>query len=339
VLANVAARYERYSDFGDALTGKLALRWQPTERVTLRGALGTGFRAPALSQSWYGSTVTNFEIGGDGAPVPFDVGIFPVSSEAARALGARDLREETSFNASAGFAVTPFAGLNLTADAYYIDLDDRIMLTTELGGDEVAAILASRGLQATAARYFTNAIHSRTRGVDVTAGWRTALGASRSLRLDGIYSWNETEIVDAIPLPEELEGTGAVLFDPFGEGGLLALERERPRSRGTLSALVEQGSLGVLLRGAYYGGYTSALYGYTEESVQEYGSEVLFDAEVGWRFGERGRIAVGARNLFDNFPDRMSADNGFDIFPYPPASPFGYNGRYVYSRLEVRLGR
>jgi len=51
------------------------------------------------------------------------------------------------------------------------------------------------------------------------------------------------------------------------------------------------------------------------------------------------RIAVGARNLFDTYPDRMSYNNGFDIFPYPPASPFGYNGRFVYTRVEVDFGR
>ena len=339
VLANVAARYERYSDFGDALTGKLALRWQPSERVTVRGALSTGFRAPSLSQSWYGSTVTNFEIGEDGSPVPFDVGIFPVGSEAAQALGATPLREETSRNASAGIAFTPVERLNFTADYYFIDLDHRIMLTTELGGDEVAAILASRGLQATAARYFTNAIHSRTQGVDVTAGYRFPAFAAGALSIEGIFNYTETEIVDAIPLPDELEGTGAVLFDPFGEGGLLALEKERPKWRSTLSGRYDRGPFGVLLRASLYGSYTSSLYGYTEESVQEYGEETLFDAELGWRFMERGRIAVGARNLFDNYPDRMSADNGFDIFPYPPASPFGYNGRYIYTRLEVGLGR
>jgi hypothetical protein len=45
--------------------------------------------------------------------------------------------------------------------------------------------------------------------------------------------------------------------------------------------------------------------------------------------------AIGARNVFDVYPDRMSSNNGFDIFPFPPASPFGYNGRWVYTRLEL----
>jgi hypothetical protein len=35
----------------------------------------------------------------------------------------------------------------------------------------------------------------------------------------------------------------------------------------------------------------------------------------------------------------MSYNNGFDIFPFPPASPFGYNGRFVYTRVDVAFGR
>ncbi|HEX7595003.1 MAG TPA: TonB-dependent receptor, partial [Gemmatimonadaceae bacterium] len=39
LLANVAARFEHYTDFGNKLTGKLAMRFQPTQRLTLRSAL------------------------------------------------------------------------------------------------------------------------------------------------------------------------------------------------------------------------------------------------------------------------------------------------------------
>jgi hypothetical protein len=34
-----------------------------------------------------------------------------------------------------------------------------------------------------------------------------------------------------------------------------------------------------------------------------------------------------------------SYNNGFDIFPFPPASPFGYNGRFVYTRADLDFGR
>jgi iron complex outermembrane receptor protein len=339
VLANVAGRFEHYSDFGSRVTGKLAVRWQPTARWTLRGAVSTGFRAPALSQSWFSSTVTNFRPGPDGRPEPFDIGIFPVASAPARVLGARPLRPETSLNGSAGFAFSPIQGLDFTADYYSIDLKDRIVLTTSLGTDSVAAILHNSGLAVDAAQYFTNALHTRTHGVDVTAGWRIALGAERTLSFNGVLNYTRNRIVDTGTLPPELAGTGAVLFDPYGEGGLLAIEKERPRWRGTLTGTYATGPWNVLARASGFGSVTSSLYSYSADAVQTYGGKTLFDLEAGRVFSGRGKLSLGVRNLLDTFPDRMSADNGFGIFLYPPASPFGYNGRYVYARMEIGTRR
>ena len=70
-----------------------------------------------------------------------------------------------------------------------------------------------------------------------------------------------------------------------------------------------------------------------------YSAKGLFDLELGYTAARIFKVAVGARNLFDTHPDRMSYNNGFDIFPYPPASPFGYNGRFVYTRVDVDFGR
>ncbi len=47
--ANVAVRYDHYSDFGGTTNPKVTLRWQPARTLMLRGAYGTGFRAPTLS--------------------------------------------------------------------------------------------------------------------------------------------------------------------------------------------------------------------------------------------------------------------------------------------------
>jgi iron complex outermembrane receptor protein len=339
VLANAAARWEHYSDFGSRLTGKLAMRVQPSSQVTLRGAVSTGFRAPSLSQSWFSSTVTNFAPDDEGDPQPFDIGIFPVSSQPARLLGAEPLRPETSINVSAGMAFTPFAGLNFTADYYWIDLDHRILLTTSLGTDSVTAILHNAGLTVDAAQYFTNAVHTRTQGVDLTAEWRRELAPDRRVSLSGFFNWTRTRIVSAGELPPELAGTDAVLFDPFGEGGLLALEKERPQWRSTVTGTYAPGPWRFLARASSYGKVESSLYSYSGDAVQTYGSKTLFDVEVGRRFAGRGRISLGARNLLDTFPDRMSEDNGFGLFLYPPASPFGYNGRYIYARMEIGAGR
>ena len=336
-LGNVAARYEHYSDFGSKLTGKLATRFQPTPRLTLRAAASTGFRAPSLNQSWYSSVVTNFKADPvTGAPVPFEIGIFPVSSREARALGARTLEAESSRNLSAGFAVTPVESFTLTADLYWIGVDDRIVLTGFLDTDSVASILRGIGSRAEAAQYFTNAIDTRTTGADITADWRAPVWrGTAGLNLSVNYTTTTIPNEDEIPLPRELEGTGEELIGKYDEGGLLAMTKERPKWRGTLTGQYAWGGWSGLARYAYYDGYTSSLYSYSESGVQEYGAKGLVDLELGFRPVPAFKLAIGARNLFDVYPDRMTYDNGFDIFPFPPASPFGYNGRFVYTNIEI----
>jgi iron complex outermembrane recepter protein len=138
--------------------------------------------------------------------------------------------------------------------------------------------------------------------------------------------------------PPELEGTDAVLFDRYIEGGLNAIEHERPEWRGTLTSELQRAAWRGLVRASYYGRYVSSLYSYSEAGAQEYSPEWILDAELGWSLRDRIRLSVGARNLFDNFPDKMIPDNSFGMFLYPSASPFGFNGRFVYTRLEAELG-
>jgi iron complex outermembrane receptor protein len=73
-----------------------------------------------------------------------------------------------------------------------------------------------------------------------------------------------------------------------------------------------------------------------EDCVQNYDAKALLDAEVGYRFSDGFELALGARNLLDEFPDRASVDNSFGIFNFPSASPFGFNGRYLYLRTEIQ---
>jgi len=339
LLADVAARYEHYSDFGSKVTGKLAMRFQPTQRLTLRSAVSTGFRAPSLNQSFYSSVVTNFEADPNtGNPVPFEIGIFPVNSREARALGARPLKPESSRNFSAGFAVTPADNLTFTSDFYYIAIDDRITITGFLGDgtDSVSAILRNIGSRATTAQFFTNAIDTRTRGLDLTGNYTIeTLGGTAGL--NAVFNFTRTTIPneDNIPLPPELEGTGVTLVNKYDEGGLLAITKERPAWRSTVTGVYNRGAWNGMARYAYYGKYTSALYSYSGSDVQNYRGKSLIDAELGFTPMRGFKLTVGGRNLFDVYPDRMNEGNGFDIFPWPPASPFGYNGRFVYTRVEL----
>jgi iron complex outermembrane receptor protein len=118
----------------------------------------------------------------------------------------------------------------------------------------------------------------------------------------------------------------------------VAIEEERPDWRGTLSAWWQTGRFHALGRAAYFGGFASAQPGYCDDCREEYGSKTLFDAELGWRFDQM-HLSMGVRNLFDSYPDRpqFESNNNFGVFPWAAASPFGYNGRFVYARAEVPL--
>jgi iron complex outermembrane receptor protein len=330
LLVNGAARFENYSDFGSKLSSKLALRYQPAKEVVFRGAVSTGFRAPSLAQSYYGSRITNFRLDpATGKQKPFEIGIFPVADPAAIALGAKPLKPESSLNFSGGTAWSPTDDFTLTLDGYLINLNDRILLTGFIGGDSVEKILASRGLAVTAAQYFTNIVDTRTKGVDLTTSYRAIVGLGAMTVTTGV-NYTINRIVGQRPDPVQLNGTGAELVDKFTR---IQVEKERPDWRGTITADYVRTRANVLLRGSYYGSFHSAP-GLCDTCDQEFGGKTLFDAEAGWQFPGI-RWSFGVRNIFDTFPDKNSLDNGYGIFPWAGASPFGYNGRFIYTRLEV----
>jgi iron complex outermembrane receptor protein len=162
----VAGRVERFNDFGSTADGKLTARVQFDPRFLVRGAVSTGFRAPSLGQSFFSAISTNFlSVGGQ--LVPFEVGTFPVGSPQARVLGAEDLKPEQSIHYSGGLAWNPSTLVEVTADVYQVDIDDRIAISGNFTGGSITALLLPLG--ATGARFFTNAIDTRTRGFDLTA--------------------------------------------------------------------------------------------------------------------------------------------------------------------------
>ncbi len=340
LLANVAGRFEHYSTFGSKLTGKLALRYQPSRRFTLRGALSTGFRAPALSQSFYSATITNFVLDpGTGVQRPVEGGIFPVASAVAGALGAEPLEPETSVNVSAGLAVSPSDRLTLTGDFYHVRIDDRIILTGILGGSGIEQILQDNGITGIeTAQYFTNALDTKTTGVDLTAIWRVPVSGGNRLELGGVFNWTENRILRE-RVPPELAGVVTTLFDPFAAGGRISLEKERPSWRATFTGEFSRGRFRSLARNSWYGKHTTSQLCGVQGCEQEIDGSAIVDLELGYLLPGNLSLAVGARNLFDTYPERLIPDNSFGIFLYPLASPFGYNGRFLYTRVEVTLGR
>jgi iron complex outermembrane recepter protein len=334
VLVNAAGRFESYSDFGEKFTAKGALRFQPRRELVLRAAASTGFRAPGLQQSWYSHTTTAIQNG-----VLVEIGNFPVSNRASRIFGAKPLKEETSVNLSAGMAWSPTQAFTLTLDYYHIAINDRILLGATFDGTSdpvVADILADSGLtQIAGVQFPTNALDTKTDGVDVTASYRIALGAG-TLDLLGQYNFTKNRITRIDDLPAILQGTETIYTSLLDPVTINAVEKNRPSRRSNLSATYSLGRVSALGRLSEYGSFRDG----SLDGIETFGGKTLFDGELGYRF-DNVKIALGARNLFNVYPDRVQveANTNNGTFIYPGASPFGYNGRFVYVRSEILLTR
>jgi iron complex outermembrane receptor protein len=330
----IAGRFEDFSDFGNTTNGKLTLRYSPAKPLIFRAAASTGFRAPSLGQSYFSAVSTNFLRDASGNVVPFQVWTAPVGSPIAVALGAKPLRPEKSRNYSGGVVWQPMSNLEMTADFFRIDIKHRIVLSGNFTQPQVQPILAPFG--ANSARFFTNAIDTRTNGYDLVVNHQRPLLNGR-IDLSAAYSNNKTEITSVEPTPPQLTGLGAVLFDHLQTRTVTC---GQPRDNARLMESYSQGPVNITAREARYGDYCSINNAVKDDQV--YPAAWLTDLEASYRWAKY-TFAIGAENLFDKFPGKnlnAGIPNGSEqvgsagVFRYPRNSPFGMNGRFVYSRVS-----
>jgi iron complex outermembrane receptor protein len=324
-----ASRYEDYSDFGDTLTSKLASRYSITQNLSLRGAVSTGFRAPSLAQSSYRQISTVLENN-----QPFEVGLFPTDAPAARALGAKKLDAEDSVNLTAGFMYNQDS-FSLTVDAYRIDIDDRVVLSENLTGSAVQQILANAGeLNTESVRYFTNAIDSTTQGVDIVATYSLALNNLGDVRLNAAANFNDTEVTHIDDNPAQLNSLGDE-YVVFARREVGRFEEGTPDSKWNLSAVWSVDQWQTTLRTTRYGEVADIS---TTAARDEYlNAKWITDLEIAYKADEHWKFAVGANNLFDQYPqatvDNIGYSNFSQIFPYTPYAPYSLDGRFLYGNI------
>ncbi|MBH0035287.1 TonB-dependent receptor [Pseudoalteromonas sp. NZS71_1] len=329
----VAARYEDYSDFGDTLNGKIATRYSLTEDLALRASVSTGFRAPSLQQQYFTSVATVFV---DGEPT--ETGTFAPSSDVAKALGSPGLDAEEATNYGVGFTWSTDFNFSLSVDYYQILIDDRIVLSNNLSGDAIADLLQGTG--ANQGRFFLNAIDSKTRGVDVVASYNVATDGYGDLAFNLGYNYGKNEVTNIIDPPAELQGAGFDQDNLFSGTELRRFEVSTPRNKYNLSATWTNDDIRTTLR--------TTRYGETQDpSDNPERNEVLkpkwiTDLDVAYSLSENVSLSLGANNIFDVYPD-ATRENVDDVttfsrlFAYSSFSPYGFNGRYVYGKIEMKF--
>jgi iron complex outermembrane receptor protein len=336
LLAAAAVRHEKYSDFGNTTTGKLSLRYDPSRVLGLRGSVSTGFRAPSVQQKFYSSVSTNLNAAG----VLTETLTAREGSAVTTALGIPPLKQETSRSGSIGLVLRPAANMSVTADLYRTDIKDRIVFSSNIAPESgpcataadcpIKAILDP--LKVGQAQFFTNAIDTRTTGLDVVAE-HTSSVAGGKLVLSGQLGFNKTEVTKRHSQSSLLSGTQ--LFD---DAQVTLIEHGQPRVHHAVAADYSTGPWNLNTRASYYGSVQGQ--GFTAPYIQTWDAKWLVDASVRYNFTKRISLTAGATNLFNTYP---TAWDKTKAFPFPQLGftycwetcPIGINGRQMYARVDV----
>ncbi len=346
LLVGAAVRGEQYSDFGTTMTGKATARYDINTQIAVRAAGSTGFRAPSLQQLYFNNISTQFKLDeASGELIPLEVGTFRNDSDAARALGIPELKEETAFNVSGGVVLKPVEKLWFTVDGFLIQIDDRIVLSGTFSADDVEG-LEEAG--ANSAQVFTNVAQTRTQGVDVAAGYLHAFENETLLNLKLAFTFADTEVIGDVEAPEILVNLKDTLF-PSQERSMI--EEWQPNTRINFSAdyIIGDLTIGGALR--YFGEYTVQEGSGDDPARQTYGGKWLTDLQTNYKLNEGLSLTIGANNILDQVPDdnEIGQSRGGKlvdgagtvivdspgVFTYSRRSaPFGFNGGLYYAKLN-----
>ncbi len=325
-LLAAAIRFEEYSDFGSTLNGKLAARLKLTNNLNLRSSISTGFRAPSLAQIYYNLLFTNF-VGG----VALDTQLSPNNSPVTASFGIGPLEEERAFNVSAGFTAN-FADFTATVDGYYIEIQDRIVLTGNFDAPQIANVEA--------AQFFANGADTETMGLDIVLSHRLQLGEG-SLSSSFIGNINSMEIT-AVKNRNLDEQTF------FGERDKAFLLASAPDSKLTLNLKYDYKWFDAALGVTRFSELTLLDF-QMFEPVEDYGSlsnqvmeasdvynpKYVTDLNLGFKLSDGVKLNVGSNNLFNVYPDQQ--DDWSEGGGYWDAVQMGFGGAYYYAKLNLNF--
>ena len=315
LLVQGALRYENYSSGLDTTNYKLAFNYQLTDDVALRGSHSTGFRAPTQGQANVVNTQTTL----------VDGQLTQAQTLPGFKLGADQLQPEESTSFAMGIVAT-LGDVELTADWFNIEVDDRIALTSN------AAPTAAQRAAMTAAgipnaeligevNYFTNDFNTETSGLDIVATYSTNLMGG-STDLSAAYNYTDTEVSD--------QG------DVTSDSKVKRLEEGLPNHRATFTMDQQWENVSAFVRANFYGEYYAVHADWFGTNAD---SAMTVDVEVTYDINESFNVSVGAQNIFDQEAEKIDGSTGAvgEGVPgnvlgaiYYETSPMGIEGAFWY---------
>lgn len=339
VLANfeidLAARHDRYSDFGSATSPKVSLRWQPLDSLTFRASYGEGFRAPSLPALNQSTAFSAYSVTDPATAIAYGLPESTSIQINGYSVANPNLQPETSKQFSAGLAWDATDWMNLTLDYYKTRIDNQIkffsaqtVISRTANGqylpEQLYLVRNDDGsLQAVYAGY-GNEGRVETDGLDFALRTQFDFGDWGRLQNRLQANWVHSYEIGSDYGSSEYVGT-------YGY----------PEWRASLDNRWDLGDFSVNWKinaigyePAYYVDYYEGSYACSELVEWGYadrcsGAYITHDVQVSYQAPWRGRISIGATNLTDRKPVMDAAyTEGFNDYLYN-----GY-GRQLYLRYS-----
>ena len=376
LLIHAAGRAENYSDFGGNVSGQVGLRYSLIDAVALRGSIGNGFRAPSLQQRYFTNTSTQFVSGVANQVLtvnndnPIVRNSYAAGGTGQQGFGVEPLRQEKSTNYGVGLTGKT-GGFTLTADAYLIDIKDRIVLSAQFtrANPTVAAILGT--LPVSRVQFFANAVNTRTKGLDVVLNERLPLGDKSRLTLTAAANFNQTVVTSfnsssSTVNNDQTPGTSNLQNTLFDRAQRTRLESGNPRSKIALSAAYTHGIFGLEGRSVRFGEIKTADADPARAFLdQTFSAKWITDLTLSAQVTKQVGLVIGVNNLFNVYPDKIivnprNSEGNFNA-PQPTgstqpdlsysssldnsnrgrflysANQFGFSGAYYFARVNITL--
>jgi iron complex outermembrane receptor protein len=258
--------------------------------------------------------------------VPVDKLIAKNNSPITRTLGIPKLKEETAVNASVGFTAS-LGSFTATVDGYYVDIKDRIVLTGAFEDTDPDIGDDLKALNVGAAQFFTNAIDTKTKGVDIILSWAKLIGQSRfQATLAG--NFNDMELGD-ITTSDKLKGKEDIYFGSREQKFLLA---SAPDSKINLTLDYRLQRFNAILRLVRFGEVVIEDWLGTDDV---YKSKTITDLTLGYDITRNLSLNIGAANLLNVYPTQQDTET--ETGGLWDAVQVGFSGTFYFTRLGFKF--
>lgn len=356
---STAGRYDAYSYGGndiDKFTYNGGLEWRPVKTLLLRGAYGTGFRAPDL----------HYVFAKEGISHPSGTDYYRCRSEEPDEeigdcsyadeglvkvrLGNAKLKPETSKSLNYGGVWSPVRNFDISIDYFRVQLDNAVLdmsldsvlrqeadcrlgrtsagtavsISSPTCVDALARVARNPltaainpGAISTVTINPINVATEKTSGVDVAAHYRWPTERFGTFNFSLTHTWVHKHTSQQYP------GDPTINQLAYDSGYVI------PRSKSTGAVIWSKDRLTLGLHGQRLDRIPNyAEDGWTKETY-------LYNATVQYDLDDRTRVSLAVDNLLDKDPPR---DPTYSGYPYYDTSWFDSSGRSYYLQLTRKFG-